>query len=365
VAIDLRSVAKRLRQSSLMRGLRREGPAVTSAAREIMRALLPASAQPATIASVEPAPPRVPAEGTPDVPVGLAAHLGQVVHKRLGTLVDTMDFTAHDDQVEALHDLRVASRRLRAFVNLFDPMLDRRIVAHVAKPLKRVTRAAGELRDIDVQMALVDERVPRQTTDAARAALEYLLERLAGRRLEVLSHVKKQLRKVRVDDLSVGIAAALGETVARLPPSSGELGRVAWSLLEPLLDGMEQAESLVVGEPPPSDALHQLRISTKKLRYALELVGPLLGDDQKELLKRAEALQELLGTHHDLFVISSLMSDERRQLEDRGRQTLPFGLTVLRGELEAEERELVAAFQSSRPAPAYFRDRIQTALFRI
>jgi CHAD domain-containing protein len=362
VAIDLRSVAKRLRKSSLMRGIRRDGPAVTNAARDIIRALLPASGQSAPVVPIDAPAPRSATENVGEGQPGLAAHLGQVVHKRIGQLVETMDFTAHEDQVEALHDLRVASRRLRAFVMVFEPILDRRIVLHVGKPLRRVTRAAGELRDLDVQIELVTARIPRQTTDAARAALEHLLERIADRRVGTLSRVKRRLRKVRLDDLSVGMAAALGETVARLPASPAELSRLAWSLLEPLVEDMERNDAAVVGDPPPSEALHELRISIKKLRYALELFQPLLGEDQKELVKRASSIQEHLGTHHDLFVISGLMLDERRQLEERGRQTLPFGLTVLRGELEAEEREIVSVFQSERPAHGYFRQRILAAL---
>jgi CHAD domain-containing protein len=360
LAIDLRAVAKKLRKSALVRGLRKEAPAVGSRARGLITALLP----PPITSRPPPFEPRTPkADSGPDgePPAGLAAHLGQIVHKRLGQLVATIDFAEQDDQVEALHDLRVASRRLRAFVMLFEPLLDPPIVTHVGKPLRRVTRAAGELRDLDVQSKLIEERVAAQSTDAARAALEHLLERVHARRDAVQADARKKLRKVRPSDVSVGVAAALGEVVARIPVSSAEAAKVAWTLLEPLVDDME-ARDHAVGHDAPPDALHHLRISIKKLRYALELVAPLLGDAQRELIKRAESLQELLGTHHDLVVISGLMDDEQKKLEENGRKTLPFGLTVLRGELFAEERSLVSRFEATRAAPGYFRDRIQTAL---
>ena len=362
MAIDFRTVAKKLRKSALVRGLRREAPAVRSRARGLLQSFLPG----AIVVPEDPfdgRPPRDPATAGSVVAPGLAAHLGQVVHKRLGQLVETIDFVEKDDAVEALHDLRVASRRLRAFVKLFEPLLDPPIVAHVGKPLRRVTRAAGELRDIDVQLSLIEERVSAQTTDAARAALEHLLERVHGRRSGVEAHARRKLRKVRPVDLSVGVAAALGEVVARLPPSPGDAARLAWTLLDPIVDEMD-VHDRAAGSGAPPEALHRLRISVKKLRYALELVAPLLGEDQRELIKRAETLQELLGSHHDLHVISGLMDDERAKLEERGRKTLPFGLTVLRGELEAEERALVLRFEETRAAPGYFRDRIQSALAR-
>jgi CHAD domain-containing protein len=216
---------------------------------------------------------------------------------------------------------------------------------------------------VDVQIALVEARVPAQSTDVARSALEHLLERIDGRRDEVQAYAQRRLRKVKRRDLGVGVAAALGEVVARLPASSTEAAQLAWKLLEPLVEGVEQHDKDVGSASTPT-ALHELRISIKKLRYALELVAPLLGADQRELIKRAESLQELLGTHHDLFVIAGLMDDERRKLEERGRKTLPFGLTVLRGELEAEERDLVQRFEATRAAPGYFREKIQAALSR-
>jgi CHAD domain-containing protein len=362
VAIDLRAVAKRLRKSGLLRNLRKEAPAARDRARGIITALLPSplTSRPPPFESRNPARNGNGASNV-ELSAGLAAYLGQMVHKRLGQLAGTLDFDEQDDPIEALHDLRVASRRLRAFVKVFEPLLEPSIAAHVGKPLRRVTKAAGELRDIDVQMHLIDARMSAQTTDATRAALELLLERLHGRRDAVKAHAKRRLRKVRQSDLNVGVAAALGEVVARLPASSSEAARLAWTLLEPILDDMD-AHDRAAGPASPPDKLHELRISIKKLRYALELVGPLLGEEQRELVKKAESLQELLGTYHDLNVIAGLMEDARRELEARGRKTLPFGLSVLRGELDAEERALVDEFQTIRMPPGYFRERVRSAL---
>jgi CHAD domain-containing protein len=365
VAIDLRAVAKRLRKSAIVRKLARD-TLISYRARDVVRALLP----PPLPAQQSPRPSSPPPDSAPtpepaagDGPTNLAAHLGQVVHKRLDRLVETFDFESSDDAVEALHDLRVSSRRLRAFVQLFEPLLDPTIAQHVGKPLRRVTRAAGELRDVDVQIALVTAHVPRQSTDAGRAALEHLLEGIHWRRDEVKAHAQRRLRKVKKKDLAVGVAAALGEVVARLPASPTELCALTWTLLEPLVENVEQHEKGVGSASSPA-ALHELRISIKKLRYAMELVAPLLGADRRALIKRAESLQELLGTHHDLVVIGGLMDSERKKLEQHGRKTLPYGLTVLRGELDAEERELVRRFEESRAASGYFREKIQAALSR-
>ena len=358
MAIDLRAVAKRLRRNGLLRGIRREGPV---AAREIIRSLIPGAPPARTEAPFAPVHAPSNGEQKPAGDLGLAAHLGQVVHRRLGQLVENVDFGEKEDSVEALHDLRVASRRLRAFIHLFEPMLDPAIVQHVAKPLRRITRAAGVLRDMDVEIAHLQERVSVQTTDAARAALEHMLERVCERRAEAQPRAEKRIRKVRLDDVSVGMSAALGETVAGLPASPEEAAKLVWGLLEPLVEDLEANEP-EVGSVASAEALHQLRIRFKKLRYALELVAPLLGSSQREIIKQTESFQELLGTHHDLFVISTQMDEVRRRLEESGRHTLPFGLAMLRGELDAEDRALVAQYEATRTEPGYFRERIRAAL---
>jgi CHAD domain-containing protein len=282
------------------------------------------------------------------------------VHRRLGQLAENLAFAGSADPVEALHDLRVASRRLRAFVGLFEPILERRLVAHVKKPLKRITRGVSALRDLDVHISELDERLGAQTTDAGRAGVEHLLERLSEQRAEEERHAQKRLRKVSADDINVGICAALGETVARLPESAAEEAELAWALVEPLVTGAEQGEPPVEGAS--AEQLHRYRIALKKLRYGLELIEPLLGDDHGELAKRAAGLQDLLGTHHDLAVIGALVDDEREKLAAHGRKTLPFALTTFRGDIEVEERAVAERFRVERTAPGFFRERIRAAL---
>jgi CHAD domain-containing protein len=356
--MDLRAVAKKLRSSAFLRRIRR-GPKVGGAAREIVRALLATPPVAARAVSIGRRP-RPPARVEGDPPASLSAHLGHIVHRRLGQLSECLSFADAEDPVEALHDLRVASRRLRAFIGLFEPMLERRIVVHVEKPLKRITRGVSELRDIDVHVKDIEERVRAQTTDAGRAALEHLLERLASERLQAEAHARKRLRKVDPDEVNVGVCAALGETVARLPESSAEEAELTWKLIEPLVLGAERAEPPLEGAS--AEALHRFRIALKKLRYGLELIEPLLGEDHGELARRAASLQELLGAHHDLSVIGALVDDERQKLEARGRKTLPFALTTFRGDLESEERALAERFRAERTEPGHFRNRIRAAL---
>ena len=78
----------------------------------------------------------------------------------------------------------------------------------------------------------------------------------------------------------------------------------------------------VVAQPDLSEALHDLRISAKRLRYTLELFRPLLGKAGERQIDQVKAIQEILGTLHDHDVRIDLIGDELSQLMvEQSRQT--------------------------------------------
>src|SRR6187397_2446234 len=86
----------------------------------------------------------------------LAAHLSARVEQRLQTLSKSLRESYTERSIDTVHDLRVASRRLRAFVLVFRDVLGEKAHARLEKKLKRVTKAVGALRDLDVLIGLVE-----------------------------------------------------------------------------------------------------------------------------------------------------------------------------------------------------------------
>jgi CHAD domain-containing protein len=291
----------------------------------------------------------------------LAEHLAGTVDRRLTRLDECRRFVSAKDPVEALHDLRVASRRLRAFTDVFAPLLDRNVRIAAKTPLRRVTRAVRELRDWDVQIALLEERLDRAVTEAERAALEYLLVSATSQRRHAARSAEKRLRKLDFEVLRVAVVAALGETVAHLPPERHEAARLARDLLDPFVDAAER-------DLPPDDGLehaermHELRIDLKKLRYALELFQPVFGAGYDELYTRVERLQELLGKHHDLVVAERFAERHREELSNGHGETLVQGLSKLTADIARERRDLVAEFRLFGFDPEGFRRSARAAL---
>ena len=272
----------------------------------------------------------------------LEQHVRSLLEKRLGQLAESMQHARRAQGVDAVHDLRVASRRLRAFGVTFRELIPKKRLARLEKRLKRVTRAVGALRDLDVQLELVSGRLEAASSELDRAALEHLLEQLDVQREQGLRRAERRLAKVELDAISRQVQRASKAALARLAERSAE--EYALSVLGGLVaDAADQLPPDGVEDP---ERLHRLRIDVKELRYALELFEPLLGSKFEALYARATTLQELLGGHHDLVVLTQLVGERSAQLRKAKRDTLSRGLEHAFDALVAERQALYKRFMS-------------------
>ena len=203
--------------------------------------------------------------------------------------------TARAGDVEAVHQIRVATRRLRATLRLFAPMLPASIVGTVAEGLSWLGRGIGGVRDLDV-LALAIAASGRRLGDDARAALGPLEHDVLERRGVALAELARildtpQCRRLlaRLTQLTVSRPAARGAV---------RLGDVAADLVRPLLRAGQRA-GRDLDEETPAVGLHRLRVRVKRLRYACETLAALAGDDMRPALRRMVRLQDLLGEHQD------------------------------------------------------------------
>jgi CHAD domain-containing protein len=269
----------------------------------------------------------------------LQAHVRALVTRRLAQLAVSARPFGLDDPVEGVHDLRVASRRLRAFAEVFAPAVSK--AAKLEKSLGRITRAVGKLREWDVHRQALWQR-HAAASPLGRAAIEHVLEGMDLQRAKLRRRAARDLERVDVAKLTRRVAAALDEVCARARAEA------APQALEPVV-------ARLVGELPPADgrehaeAMHRTRIATKKLRYALELYEPALGPAFQPIHDAATALQELLGDHHDRTVLGTLLTKQAAGLRARRRTSLASGLEDVLEPIEAERRELLARFERGRP----------------
>jgi inorganic triphosphatase YgiF len=211
------------------------------------------------------------------------------------------------DDAEYVHQMRVATRRLRAALRLFRPILPPQVEETLVPPLRTLMRQLGQARDLDVLMSEIVAPValaipddPRLTDLASAITLRQYAARNAIRQaLRQPAHGRLMLQAGRLlHGQSLALAAADGDDDLLLAFADRRLRRLLRRIIE-------LAEAVKVDYPP---SLHELRIAIKRLRYALEFFGTMLpGKAGKAVLKRLAGLQEELGQLNDLASAGNLL----------------------------------------------------------
>ena len=224
--------------------------------------------------------------------------------------------TRQGEDIEALHDMRVATRRMRAAFQVFGDYLDMEKWSPVLKGLRRTGRALGAVRDLDVfwekTQHYLDSLSPGQTVDLSPLRAAWEAQRTIHR-TRMLEHLNSE-RYARFKDqfgqlLQAPAAGALPVIAAGGEPLPHRLRHVVPVVVYQRLGAVRAYDEWVTGPNVPLARLHQLRIAAKGLRYTLEFFREVLGPDTKTLIEQIKMLQDHLGDLQDATVASTLLRD--------------------------------------------------------
>ncbi len=236
---------------------------------------------------------------------------------------------------EVTHRIRVACRRLRSVMDLLDegayPKLRSR-----AKALRRFNKDLGELRDLDVQAAGLQELHAVATERGHQAALEHILESLARQRRKALA---------KLDPKAPGFEKLLKVPSLMKPYEGLPVALGAWASLEPRiaealasLSDRRELEDVV--------ALHSFRVGVKGLRDTLEALSSAFPAEPTGFLAELKAMQKALGDHHDRAALESLLWEHHRRLTESGRPALALALLDLLGAAAEARLQAFATFRA-------------------
>lgn len=212
---------------------------------------------------------------------------------------------------DAIHHARVSTRRLKASLDLLQPIVPEDCRKPMAKVLRNLRRRLGSLRDLDVMIKHVEElRGAKRHAEAQR----WLSERLLSERDKLR---KKTRRKLSPDRLAGKLDAWLPirEQVIECRESISSL--LAQSLHLQLDAFAEQADRMAAGHQ--LDAVHPLRLAGKNLRYTLEMAHEHGHDLPKSIFKSFKRMQDALGLWHDFVVLAEQAM--RESLDDELAQS--------------------------------------------
>jgi CHAD domain-containing protein len=228
------------------------------------------------------------------------------MRKPLQSMMREIRGLRRNEDIECVHRMRVASRRLRNAVSLFADELPPAARRRWKKHLRAITKSLGEARDLDVQIAFLRGYVDSlsESSEGDRPGLGHVLAGLRSRRAAVQAEVLCALDRLdsrrTLANLAGWTEEQLGAPDARAT-DPGELRREAAFAICRRLDALFAFEPYV-DQPEAARELHAMRIAAKRLRYTLEAYAPLYADELAMQVRWGRQLQDWLGEIHDCDV---------------------------------------------------------------
>lgn len=220
---------------------------------------------------------------------------------------------------EYVHQMRVATRRLRAAIQIFKPLLPLPFIEQIIPPLRDLMRNLGRVRDLDVLTSEVVNPVAATLPD------EPSIVALSAVITDRLYQARTDVAKILLAPGYGGMQLQAAEILSRAPFAAAlikpnepviaedwvdeeqlELTKFAQARLKNLFDKLLTSAAEVRIEIPPT--LHRMRICIKRLRYAMEFFRPMLPKKRGgKVLAALAGAQEKLGQLNDLSVAGDVL----------------------------------------------------------
>lgn len=247
---------------------------------------------------------------------------------------------------ESLHQMRVATRQLRAVLRAARPLLVPEWADSLRDELRWLGQLLGPARDLDVQLAYFREE--SATLDARdRRPLTQFIAHLEAQRNHVQESLLNELKSERYLDLIRRLQqAALDLTAVESPMTLRDLAEQEFTKLRKMIRQASLA--------PSNAKIHETRIKTKRARYAATLAEPAVGKPATRFINKARLAQDVLGMHQDAIqaeahiraflkqstsaraaFVAGRMVERQRRRREKAREKMP---RLLRGLLKRGEK---------------------------
>lgn len=220
-------------------------------------------------------------------------------------LAEQLDATLQGGDPESVHHARVASRRIRAALQMFRGCWGRKKMKRWRKEIRRVTADLGAARDKDVQIDFLCGALSGPVDKPCVLGIVRLLSVTQCDRAAVDSQVRKAIHRIRTKGVIDEILSMAKKTLPggedRAIAVSAAAGQEARHAILGRLDEL-LAEQDSLDDPQQRRRHHAMRIAAKRLRYMMEISRPIYGKPAEEAIDASKRLQSLLGEVHDCDV---------------------------------------------------------------
>jgi len=278
----------------------------------------------------------------PELTVGEVAFA--VLRRQLAELLANEPGTRLGDDIETLHDMRVASRRVRAALALFEDVVPESVLG-LRDDLAWIGGRLGAVRDLDVQLEQLESWLAAASPEDVEG-LARLRAVLSAQRSHARAELLDALDSSRYESFVQRFAQILRNPSADAPAGASLPAlAVAPDLIDARWTRLRKSGKRI-GRSSEAEDYHRLRIRGKRLRYALEFLDDLYPGRARAVLKKLVRLQDVLGLHQDAIVAIERL---RRITEEQGGELGPQ-TTFAMGEIAERYRASVREIRARVPA---------------
>ncbi len=278
----------------------------------------------------------------------------------LGAFTKEIEGVRTSDDIEYIHRMRVASRRLRAALPLFAPCFPARQYRTWMEELRQITRSLGEARDTDVQIDFLLTSIKRNrkgnrkngkaggVPDPLNREMQVFVTSLMQKRVKLQKRVVNALNDLEKSGVPDEMQRALttpsaGKHLSLPKAAAAGVPAVAAERIGSRLETMLRYDRYL-SDPDAIAEHHMMRIAAKKLRYTIEVYSPVYRRGLDKYLVRVKKVQEILGDIHDCDVwidtLTAMIVTERSKTRSAAeeKETTRHTLTGIRTFLHERER---------------------------
>lgn len=240
----------------------------------------------------------------------------KILRVRFEEVLEFRGAALDSEGIEGVHDMRVATRRLRSALRDFAHMLKRNSLKKISKDIKQIADTLGAARDQDVAIVALKKLRKKSKDKQVKAGIAKLIEDRRAIREQAQLDLMETLAVSNMEILQKSFektvdAATRQKTSARVI-TFNEAGRtVVGKSLEEFCDLSENIYEPFVDKP-----LHKLRIAAKRLRYAVELYTTCWGAPLAPFADSIAEMQGFLGEVHDADVWLESLSERLRKADE-------------------------------------------------
>ena len=229
----------------------------------------------------------------------------ETLSSRIHDLEAQIEGAKRAEDIEYVHKLRVASRRVRTALNIFNEFFPTKQVNAWRKAVKNVTTSCGEARDTDVQLAFLQNYATHLDSLAAEG-VRSLIAMQQARRTRMQSDIVKALNALQTSEALSKIKYACEAIKNKANPRRINTKTILTYKKAEAHIAERLDEFLTLGEfvhdPTAVTKHHKLRIAAKRLRYTMEIFSPIYTSGLNDNIALMKQFQNLLGEMHDYYV---------------------------------------------------------------